>query len=337
MKLIGKILRITRKDAKIATRDSMIIYVIVIPILLALGILFLAPGITDSSIKVAMLESDNQEHIEYMKNYVQVELFDSVEELERRVLKRDDIPGVIPTDGGYEIIVEGNEASEIIEGTQRINVFYELGATKENTTAQILSFEKSEPPLKGQLTNMLVLLIIMLAGMIISLGIVEEKSDNTVSAMNVTPVSQNGFIIGKSLLGGLVALSSIVISLLILGYSDINWGMIILIGLTTMILTLLVGLIQGVSSSDVIEAAAGVKLLFLPIAGSIAGYELLSANWQWTMYWSPFYWAYKANDMILSKTALWSEVLLYGVIVFGISIVIYILVMPRIRKGLSKA
>ncbi|NLB20179.1 MAG: ABC transporter permease [Clostridium sp.] len=335
--MLGKILRIFRKDAKIATRDSMMIYIIVIPVLIALGILFLAPGITDSSMKVAMLDSDDQDHITYMGNYVQVELFDSVEEVERRVLKRDDIPGIIPSGDGYEIVVEGNEAPGFIEGAQRINVFYELGATKENTTAQVLSFEKSEPPLKGQLTNMLILMIIMLSGMIISLGIVEEKSDNTVSAMNVTPVTQNSFIMGKSLLGGVTALVSIVISLLILGYNDINWWMIILIGLTTMILTFVVGFIQGVSSSDVIEAAAGVKLLLLPMAGSIAGYELLSANWQWTMYWSPFYWAYKANDLILSKTALWSEVLLYGAIVFGISIVIYILVMPRIRKGLSKA
>lgn len=335
--MIRKIVRIFRKDVKVATRDAMLLYIMIIPIVLALGIQFLAPGITDSSIKVAMLDRDNQEHIDYMENYVQVELFSSVEELERRVLKRDDIPGIIPLGEGYEIIVEGNEGPGIIEGTEMITAFYELGATKENTTAEILSFEKTVPPLKSQLANMLILMLIMLAGMIISLGIVEEKSDNTVSAMNVTPVTQNGFIMGKSLLGGGTALVSIIISLLILGYSDINWGMIILIGLTTMVLTFVVGFIQGINSSDVIEAAAGVKLMLLPIAGSIAGYELLSSNWQWTMYWSPFYWAYKANDMILSRTAIWGEILLYGAIVLGISMVIYILAMPKIRKGLSKA
>jgi ABC-2 type transport system permease protein len=113
--------------------------------------------------------------------------------------------------------------------------------------------------------------------------------------------------------------------------------MIILVGFTAMILSIVVGFLQGINSSDVIEAAAGVKLLMLPIAGSIAGYELLSDKWQWTMYWSPFYWSYKSNDMILSKTAVWSEILLYSAIVFVISMVIYFLSIPKIRKGLSQS
>ncbi len=335
--MLNKIIRIFRKDLKITTRDSMLIYIIVIPILMAVGILLFAPGISDSSTKFAMLENDSSEYIEYIQNYAQVELFDSMDELERRVLKRDDVTGIIQNGSSFEVIAEGNEDPSAVIMSETINALYGLGATRENTTAEILSLKKSVPPIKTNLVNMLILLVIMLAGMIISLGIVEEKSDNTISAMNVSPVSQNNFIIGKSLLGGLVALGSIIISLLILGYYDINWFMIILVGLTTMILTMVVGFLQGINSSDVIEAAAGVKMLMLPIAGSIAGYELLSAKWQWTMYWSPFYWSYKANDMILSKNAQWSEILLYSAIVFVLSMVIYFVSIPRIRKGLSQS
>jgi len=335
--MLNRIIRIFRKDAKIAIRDAMLLYIIIIPILLAVGILLFAPGIIDTSLKVAMLETDAKEHIEYMENYMQVELFSSLDEVEKRVLKRDDVAAIIPLEEGYEIVLEGNEDAYIASSMETLNVLYELGATKENTTAEIYSFEKTVPPLKTKLVNMLILMVIMLAGMIISLGIVEEKADNTVSAMNVSPVSQNEFIIGKSILGGSVALGSIIISLLILGYYDINWIMIILVGMTTMILTFVVGFLQGISSTDVIEAAAGVKMMLLPIAGSIVGYELLSEKWQWTMYWSPFYWSYKANDEILSKTAVWSDVLLYAVIVFAISISLYFLAMPKIRKGLSKS
>ncbi len=335
--MIRKIIRIFRKDAKIATRDAMLLYIIVIPVFLAVGILFLAPGITDSVVKVAMLETDSKEHIAYMEKFARVELFADTELLERRVSKRDDVPGIVPSDDGYEIVVEGNEEPGIIKSAEVYNVLFELGATRENSTAQILSFEKTVPPIKSKLANMLILMLIMLSGMIISLGIVEEKSDNTVSAMNVTPVSQNAFILGKSLLGSGVAMVSIVISLLILGYYDINWGMILLVGLTTMILTFVVGFLQGISSDDVIEAAAGVKLMLLPIAGSIAGYELLSTKWQWTMYWSPFYWSYKANDLILSKNAGWGEILFYSLIVLVISGTIYLIAMPKIRKGLSKS
>ena len=83
------------------------------------------------------------------------------------------------------------------------------------------------------------------------------------------------------------------------------------------------------------EAAASVKVMILPIAGSIAGYELLADKWQWTMYWSPFYWAYKANTMILSKTADWGTVLLSTGMVIGLSLVVYLVSLPKLRKGLS--
>lgn len=332
---MNKIIRIFRKDTKIATRDAMLIYIMVIPIILAIGILLFAPGLNDSAVKMAMLESDEPEHIAYMENYVQVELFDSMKELERRVNKRDDAIGIAPIEGGYEIILQGNEGDGVSTYPELLNSLYELGVTKENTTATNLSFGKTVPPLKTKLVNMLILMVVMLAGMIISLGIVEEKADNTINAINVTPVSQTGFIIGKSVLGGTTALVSIIMVLVITGYHDVNWLMVIIVGFTSMLLSLIVGFLQGLGSSDVIEAAAGVKMMMVPIAGSIAGYELLSDKWQWTMYWSPFYWAYKANDMILSKMADWGTILFCVAAVVVLTLVVYVVSIPKIRKGLS--
>ncbi len=40
-----------------------------------------------------------------------------------------------------------------------------------------------------------------------------------------------------------------------------------------------------------VEAAGSVKLMSLPLAGSIVGYELLAEKWHPFLYWSPFYWA----------------------------------------------
>lgn len=333
--MIKKTFKIFFKDIKVALRDSMLIYIIIIPILLAVGILLFAPGVTDSSAKIALLETDTVEHIDYLEKYAQVELFNSIEELERRVNKNDDIAGLVYVDDHYEIVVEGNESKMITDYTKLLSSLYNLGVTEEETSAQILSFEKIVPPLKTKLMNMLILMVVMLSGMIISLGIVQEKSDNTINAINVTPVSQNSFIIGKSLLGGVTALVSIMISLLIVGYTDVNFVLIILIGLTTLILSFVIGFLQGLSSTDVIEAATGVKMTMLPIAGSIIGYELLSANWQWTMYWSPFYWAYKANDLILSKSNDFLTILLCGGIILVLAMIIYAVSIPKIRKGLS--
>jgi ABC-2 type transport system permease protein len=333
--MLKKIFRIFIRDIKSTKREPMAIYIIVMPILLAIAITLFAPGLNDTTVNLAMLRSDERAHIEYMEQFAKVELFDDLEALERRVNKRDDIAAIAPKGDKYEIILQGNE-SEIVETySAMLNSLYEIGASPEDTSATMLSFGKTVAPLKTKLVNMLVSLTIMLAGMLIALSIVTEKSENTINALNVTPLSQTGFVIGKSMMGGLVALVSIVISLFITGYYDVNWFMVVLVGITSMMLSLIIGFLQGLASDDIIEAATNVKMVFLPIAGSIIGYELLSDKWQWTMYWSPFYWAYKANDLILSKTADWGTVLLCTGMVLVLTLAVYFIARPKIRKGLS--
>jgi hypothetical protein len=333
--MINKLFVIFRKDFLTARRDAMATYIMVIPLILAVGIALFAPGLNDTTVKLAMLQSDDIEHIEYMAQFSKVELFNSMEELERRVEKRDDIAAIAPTGHSYEIILQGNESKIVEEYAVLLNTLYELGSTREETTAQLISFGRTVPPLKTMLVNMLILMTVMLAGMLIAISIVEEKAENTINAINVTPISQTAFVVGKSLFGSTVAMLGIIGAVLITGFYDINWLMIVLVGLTSMILSLVVGFLQGLSSEDIMEAAGSVKLLFLPIAGSIAVYELVADNWQWTMYWSPFYSEYKANTMILSKTADWGTVLFSTAMVIGLSLIAYLLSLPKIRKGLS--
>jgi ABC-type multidrug transport system permease subunit len=332
--MMEKIFLVFRRDLLASRRDVMALYIMAIPLILAVGITLFAPGLNDTTVKLAMLKSDDTEHIEYMEQFAKVELFDSMDELERRVAKRDDIVAIAATNS-YEIILQGNESEMVEEYAVQLNTLYELGATEEETTAQLISFGRTVPPLKTMLVVILISMTVMLAGMLIAMSIVEEKVENTINAINVTPVSQTGFVIGKSLLGGVAALLGIIGAILITGFYDINWFMIVLVGLTSMILSLVIGFLQGLSSADVMEAAGSVKLLFLPIAGSIAGYEFLADNWQWTMYWSPFYWAYKANIMILSRTADWGTVLLSTGMVSGLSLIVYFAALPKLRKGLS--
>ncbi|MFC1976654.1 ABC transporter permease [Chloroflexota bacterium] len=333
--MIKKIFVIFRRDLLSSRRDFLALYLMVVPLLLAVGITLFTPGLNDTTVKLAMLKSDDIEHIEYMEQFAKVELFNSVNELERRMEKRDDIAAITPTGHSYEIILQGNESEIVEDYAVQLNTLYELGAIEEETTARLMSFGRTTPPLKTKLVNMLIAITIMLAGMLIAMSIVEEKAENTINAINVTPIPQTGFVIGKSLLGGAAALLGIIGAVLITGFYDINWFMILLVGLTSMTLSLVIGFLQGLSSRDVIEAAGNVKMIFLPIAGSIAVYEFASGNWHWTVYWSPFYWAYKANLLILSKTADWGTVLFSTAMVLGLSLIVYFAALPKLRKGLS--
>lgn len=329
-----RIIRIFRRDVLAARRDNMLLYILIVPVIMGLGIFWFSPGITDSNIQLVLTEQAPSEQIAYMNELARVQVVKTSTELERRVQKQDDAIGIMSAPEGDIIIRQGNESDQIVEYAKLLNAMYHLGMSRQETNAKLYSFAKTVPPLRNSLLNMLISMIVMLTGMVIALGLVEEKADHTIQAIAVTPVSKIQFVIGKSLLGAISALVSIVIVLLILGYQDINWAMMLLMAISAMGLTMIIGFLQGVSSKDIMEAASGVKIMMLPIAGSIAGYLMLPDKWQWTMYWSPFYWAYRANDQILKGIAEWSEVLVSMAIIWGISLLVYLLALPFIKKGL---
>jgi len=333
--MLKRIWTIFIRDLTVNMREFITLYMMIIPLVLAVGINLLSPSINDTTVNLALIENENPEQAAYFDDFAHVELFRDEQRVENRVMSRDDVVGILPKDNGYYIMTQGNEPESVLEYSKLLNVLYESDVQLEDARSEIIEFGRTVPPLKKMLVNILLLLISMLAGMLIAMNILEEKSDRTVSAINVTPTSRRAFILGKSLTGMAVALFSSIACLLITGFYDINLGQAALVVFSSTILSLLIGFIQGLNSDDVMEAAGSVKLMFLPMVGSIAGYEFVTGNWQIFFYWSPFYWAYRANDMILSKSGNWPQLILFIGIILAICGAVYALLAPRIVKGLQ--
>jgi len=333
--MLKRIWTIFIRDLTVNMREFITLYMMIIPLVLAVGINLLSPGINDTTVNLALIENENPEQAAYFDDFAHVELFRDEQRVEDRVMSRDDVVGILPKDNGYYIMTQGNEPESVLEYSKLLNVLYESDVQLEDARSEIIEFGRTVPPLKKMLVNILLLLISMLAGMLIAMNILEEKSDRTVSAINVTPTSRRAFILGKSFTGMAVALFSSIACLLITGFYDINLGQAALVVFSSTILSLLIGFIQGLNSDDVMEAAGSVKLMFLPMVGSIAGYEFVTGNWQIFFYWSPFYWAYRANDMILSKSGNWPQLILFIGIILAICGAVYALLAPRIVKGLQ--
>ena len=251
------------------------------------------------------------------------------------VEKRDNVVGIIPEGDTSYILTQGNEPESVTVFAKMLNSFHALELDVAETTANFESFGRTESPLKKMLVNISLLFISVLAGMMISLNIVEEKMDNTVSAINVTPVSRVGFMLGKSMVGLFLAIYGSIAIIWVTGFTDIKFGQMLLgIGSVTL-LSLVIGFIQGLVNDDVMSAAAGMKMMFLPVGAAVASVEILSDKWQVLFYWIPFYWTYKGNEAILSYSATWPQILSYTAIVLGLSGVMYYFLAPKIQKGLT--
>lgn len=333
--MLKRIFAIFARDIKVNTRDAMSLMIIIIPLIMAVGINLLSPGVNDTTVNIAVVEGENTQQAEYLDDFAHVTRLEDEDAVRQRVQERDNIVGILAKNDSYYILTQGNEPESVVEFAKLLNVLYESDAKIEDARAEIIDFGRTVPPLKKLLVNSILLFNTVLAGMLIALNIIEEKSDRTVRAINVSPISRSAFIFGKSLIGVVVAVVSSIICILITGFYDVNIGQIALVVLSSTGLSLMVGFIQGINSDDVMEAAGSVKLMFLPLAGSVVGYELVTGNWQIFFYWSPFYWAYRANDMILSKSGSWPELILYVGIILVICGGVYALLAPKIRKGLQ--
>jgi len=333
--MLSKIWSIFMRDIRVNTRDFIALYILLFPIIFAVGIQLLAPSVNDTTVRLALLESDDPAKAEYLEQFASVELFADMEALTTRVEKRDHTVAILTEGDTSYILTQGNEPESVTEFAKMLNSFHALGLDVAETTAEFISFGQSESPLKKMLVNISLLFVSVLAGMMISLNIVEEKMDNTISAINISPISRVGFILGKSMMGLFLAVYGSIALIWITGYGDVNFGQMLLAIFAVTLLSLVVGFIQGIANNDVMNAAAGMKMMFLPVGAAVAAVEILSDKWQILFYWVPFYWTYRGNDAILSYSATWPQIISYTAIVLALSGIVYYFLAPKIQKGLA--
>lgn len=68
---------------RVNTRDFLALYILVFPIIFAIGINLLTPSINDTTVNLALLE-DDATAIAYLKDFAKVEVFESVEAVEKK-------------------------------------------------------------------------------------------------------------------------------------------------------------------------------------------------------------------------------------------------------------
>jgi len=333
--MFKKAIHLFLRDLKVNTRNFLTLYLLLMPILFALLINLFTPSINDTTINIALIKEENPAMARYLKDFTEVILVKDLAALEERVRRRDTVFAFVPSNNDYKILIQGNEPTHLINYAKFILTFYLEDVQIEDSTTVLHSFNRSAPPLKKLLVIIALLFSSILGGMLIGINIIEEKSDHTLHAIHLTPISRIAYLIGKSFIGAFVPLYGSIVILLICGFASINWLQMFLMIVLSTLTSILIGLISGIQNDTVMDAAGSVKILFLPLAGSIAVAELVSSKWQWLIYWSSFYWTYKGLNSILAYTAQWSTILLYAGAILIISLIIYFILMPRIRAGLE--
>lgn len=330
-----RMLAIFKRDISSSTRDFLIVYMIIAPILLAVGLKFFIPSAASASLQFALNEKLGSEVVEEFEKYGRVETYSSEEEIKDRVSKIDDIAGIsINDEGNFKIILEGNEAHDTKEIPRKIiRNIVSNEAMDVNYVIKDIGIQMSPIAWIGGIS--LIITAITMGGILIGLNIIEEKESKTIKALNVSPMSRLEFILGKSFIGIIIPIVDVFIILWILNMLDVNLYMILVMTLVSSIIGVIVGFLIGVTSPNQIAGIANMKLLFLVVGMSIIGAILIPQSKHFFLYWAPTYWAFMGLKGIILKTMTWARLGVYIIWILGLTALIFLLLKKRIRKGLA--
>jgi len=330
-----KIFAIVSRDIKSGTRDWLVVYLAIAPILIALVLKALIPGVSDTTLNVVLLEDTPIEVQEHIEAYAKVTYVDSQDELEERVLRIDDVFGLNIVNDEYEIVAQGNEVYNMVQLFSSVIDQYRYKDLEIDVEVISSDLGWTMSPLKLQGTIIVMMFTTVLGGMLIVLNLVEEKMSNTISAINVTPTSKLELIAGKGLLGFLLSIFGAYVSIFILGFAGIDYAMLAVTIFSVAWISVIIGFGIGVVNEEPISAVASMKMTFVPVLASIFGAMYLPAKWMFVLYWSPFYWAYINMKDILMQEAIWSELLLNNGIILVLTALVFVALRPRIKRGLN--
>lgn len=162
-----------------------------------------------------------------------------------------------------------------------------------NRVAQSFAFDLV-PYYPMLLSFFFVLQLPLLFGLLVGLLILDERDDDTLTALRVTPISMTGYAIYRGGAATLLSTLYIVIALPSTGLMPLTLlPALIPIAILSGVLAPLFGLILATFAANKVEGLALMKALGIFLLGPLAAY-FIESNWQLFMGILPTYWPAKA-------------------------------------------
>lgn len=331
---ISRVYKVFKRDIVSVFRDFMIFVTAILPIILAMVLNIFIPDVENASIRFVLNSNIESEVMAEFGKYGEVELANTREDLYERVEGSDEVAGIDFVDGEYVIVLQGNEKT-VSKNTAAmiLDEYFNLGESLVDV--KISDVGVKESPVRRLGTIFILLFSMVAPGLVVGINLVEEKESNTLSALNVTPLTRWELYSGKIAFGLVLSMFHVFAVAFIMGYGDVNLIMLFVAFLSSAFIASVLGFLTGATAENQVAAIALVKLSFMPVMLSFAGSIIIPERWQIFLYWSPFYWDFKVLDGILTKSIEWSQVLYFCGLILLTSTAFYLIFRRKIIGGLQ--
>lgn len=153
----------------------------------------------------------------------------------------------------------------------------------------------------------------LIVGAIFGFMLLDEKDDNTLLAMMVTPIPLNQYVLYRVGLPSLFAFLIVIMLALFVGLALVPLGQLILLAIGASLSAPLASLFYGTFAANKVQGFAIAK--FVGVAGwIILGAWFVREPWQWIFGLFPPYWISKAYWMALEHRPMWWAALVIGIV-----------------------
>lgn len=331
--MVKRVLNYVKKEFVAALRNNMVIYTTLLPVVLAICLSLFLPGMQSMKLTVAAEKSVDQNVLDGLKRYANVEVFENREKVVERVERPDDLAGIVKEGDQYIVILEGNESGEA-EGIASALMNFIL-TDKPKATYEHVSLGKQSSPIKEISGSLLLLTALIVGGFVVGMGIVDEKESKSIKALAVSPIRMYEYVASHTILCLISGIVLALLSSLILAGTSISYFNIIIAMVATTGIAVIVGYLIGALSDNLISAIAVIKFIMLVFLAVPIGSLFVPQNYQWVFYIFPHYWAFQAYQSIFKNGDHFVSFELASLIAFGFSIVLLVVLTPMIKKRLQ--
>lgn len=321
---IKRIFKIAGRDIRSNMRDFMVLYILFSPFLLSIILMLVAPEKDSISVNFALESSFDSALVELFDDYGTVTLYGTEDEVIDRVDAPDEVLGVVLRGDTYTVIVQGNE-SEGMEDLPRMILDEYFTEPSEVINVYLENMGQETSILRREGSLFILLFVFVIPGVMIGLNIVEEKEENTISSLDVTPTTKGELLVGKSVFGIIVAFIQLFAVFYIFKYTYVDWWLLVVTYIPGILSGVLIGYLIGAVATDQIGAIAMIKFSFFPMMVSMLGTLFIPERFWWTLYWSPYHWLYRVLKAMIMDTLVMSDYWFYLGLTLGLSILYMII------------
>jgi ABC-2 type transport system permease protein len=327
-----RIYSLFRQDLVNTLRDNLLLYILFAPLLLAFGAKMFLPSLDQSSLVFAVQAGIDPKTINRLEKIGSVQVYPDAEAVKARVLRSDDVPGLVINSQSPVLVLEGNES----ESPEVFSMLVGSALSGEEAASFTwIQNEGSRSLLLEYSTIIFILIGILLGALVMAFNIIEDKETRAIKALGVSPLSMVELTLSRGLFALVISLFLVFCMTAILIGTQVNYGLLMIAFLFSITLPILISYLIGGLADSQLKAGAILKFFMLVYLTLPIITIFIPRQWHVFFYILPNYWMWQTFESVIIGPTGGFGLWISGTVTLISSLVLVILLLPVLRRQLK--